>query len=731
MSSSPLLLEASSRLTEWFDTLLQQSSVDLGNNSPSHHRAPRDTREVKALADFPVKVDVFPCGSGTVRGLRATRNIAKGDVIISVPYDCFVTAEGILASHAPQLEKDIREIERRLEELGVDNPCTKSLPLSSTILHSCETMIVMFLLLQRYSPKGHGVEEEPISVGSSKFSPYIESLPSLLSTSTPEFLMLLECSSCPPAYIEDDLEVQQFREQQKDRLYSRDELVVLLGSKVRLAKLTRRVERLFLKFSALKSVYLSYNSKNSGSSSLPATSLQRVGAHFTFPQWLWASHMVNSRTFMYRRPSWSTYPKCYEDGYNDDSSNEDEEEDDDEDDAMIRAIEITKSEFRKGRQASGDVSRLDIVQRRASAVVADEGTVRLQKIGGDHEDIDTSSGSSSNDDTSDDDESSEDESDLLTMVPFVDLFNHDSAQGTTNFSFDKKSCSLTIKADRPVFEGEQIFLRYNNMDHWRFAKYYGFVPDSAVGGGDESAPSATDAIPIAVPIPPTVTTASRQTASMVAVTKCQLFEGPALKKHCYVTKRGPNQQLQSVLRLAFLGAEDLENYTAAYEKPPLSIRNEWHVYEYLKNELTMRKLEVERNVKKHSKALHQGLTCRGLTATAVRSRDLAVARDALHEAKKRFEDLCGLLYFGSTATETLRTHVIHDQFRELKAMGSLPVSEDEQKRAGLGLLPSMVPGARFSVPEYTDVLFNRLQKQLERAQRPSIPTFVDPNSDEK
>ncbi|CUG88536.1 Hypothetical protein, putative [Bodo saltans] len=731
MSSS--FQESSSSLTEWFDRLLRQSHIAAqgeGSNARRQHQG----APIKSLAEFPVKVDVFPCGAGTVRGLKATKNIMKGEVIISVPYSCFVTAESILTLHAPQLEQDIRDIERRLEDAGVENPVTKPLPLASTILHSCESIITLFLLLHRYAQKDQSIV--PAFPLSSTFQPYIESLPSLLSTSTPEFLLLLECDSCPLAYIEGDLVVQHYREQHKDRLYSRDELVVLLGSRVRLAKLTRRVERLFLRFTAFRSIYLSHS--NDGT----ATSLQLAGSHFTFPQWLWASHMINSRTFMYRRPSWSNYPKRYEDGYDEASSEDNEDDEDDgDDDAILSAIETAKAQSRKDREAGVIVkdespsSRLDFVQRRASAVVADEEANRHQKIGrGDEGEEEDNSSSDDDDTSSSDDDDAEDEPDLLTMVPFVDLFNHDNAQGTTDFSFDKKSCSLTIKADRPIFEGDQICLRYNNMDHWRFAKYYGFVPDSSVVGGGEnstsnettSLPTATDAIPIAVPLPPTVASSSRQ-QSIVAVTKSQLFEGPALKKHCYVTKRGPNQQLQSVLRLAFLGAEDLERYTAAYEKPPLSIRNDWHVYEYLKNELTMRKLEVERNVKKHSKALPQGLTCRGLTATAVRSRDLAVARDALHEAKKRFEDLCGLLYFGSSTTETLRTHIIHDQFRELKAMGRLPISEEEQKRAGLGLLPTLVPGARFSVPEYTDALFQRLQKKLERAQRPSLPSFVDPN----
>jgi hypothetical protein len=121
-----------------------------------------------------------------------------------------------------------------------------------------------------------------------------------------------------------------------------------------------------------------------------------------------------------------------------------------------------------------------------------------------------------------------------------------------------------------------------------------------------------------------------------------------------------------------LGPKELTNYVAAYDAEPLSIRNEWHLYSFLKEALDLRKMELQRNVKRYQ-ATPGGLSHRSMTVLAIRERDLEVVTAAGDVCARRLQDLSGLLHFsGATATrEALRrSNVVLQQFQALKKAGS-------------------------------------------------------------
>lgn len=638
-----------------------------------------------AIDCAPLEVKYFACGTQTIRGLGATRDINNGEVLLQVPYSSFLNADNILKVFFPQLNDMILQLEKFLDQNNIKNPVVANDPLSSTALHSCEFVITTFLLLAKFGNVPN------------KLAEYIEALPGLFDVSTPEMLFLFEYGDCPTAYIDSCSEVISYR--QTNRQYTSREMTVLLGSSERFEKLQRRMSKQFFKYCEVKNTYFCPFDDT--------FEIRQLGAQcVSFPRWLWARHMINSRSFMYRRPSWCDYPCRFEMGFDAESLS-------------------SSSESNEGEAPSSLHKQL---LEKISAVNEDE-SHRASKIACGEGDTDSASDVSSDDD----------EDDQYTLIPFADLFNHCPINGTGDFTFDKKTCMLTIRADKPYFRGDEVTLKYNNMDHWRFAKYYGFVPNVRPGSGESGHTckyhGSTDAFPICVPLPPVISTGAPN-STVLEVTKTQLFEGKSLRRHCYVTSRGPNQQLLSVSRLRFLTEPDFPKYWQAYEPEPLSIRNEWQVFRFLKDELGMRKLELERNHKRWSQTpdgnAHapsfptQGLSCRGLTAIAVRERDLRVLELAYERCKSKFEDLCGLVYYGTATQDSLRTNIIHAQFRKLKEMGHLPKTLAEQRDCCLGLLPPMAPSSiaehsflgvnvdRFSVRDYVATLQERLESARRR-----------------
>lgn len=647
-----------------------------------------------------------------VRGLKVLKDVAAKGFVMEIPFSRFITADSVLSHFFPALHADILAAEASAPS-STSNSIISRLTgnaMAVSILFSCEIVLALFLCAARF----YSDRNVPLSLPDG-IRAFVDMLPELREMGTPEMWFLLEYRDVPSEYIASDDFAAGEREKRSAAggLYDAATMQALLGTRARWTKLTRRVEKLFQRFSLLKQ----HCQQPSEVASSPVLDMI---ASMTFVQWLWSLHMVSSRTFMYRRPKGSSYPIRFVSGYDngDDDEREDEEsEDGDDEAAVLEAVESAKQahKTRLKNEAAVREQRLSVdashqlIMDRALAVAGDEGSRRSQRIG--------AAAIETLDDNNDTDSDTDDESDsgssgsrgddandpeLLAMIPVADMMNHDPQFGTQDFSFDKSTGALQVRATLPLAVGDEVCLRYNAMDHWRFAKYYGFVPGTVPGITSSSEKGAlrkgpgggwiagmADAFPVAPPPPPTVTLPMSElrrevsseplhealrrhnAASILAITKAQLFEGKALKQHCYVTSSGPNQQLRSVLRLAFLGPAELSNYVSAYEVEPLSIRNEWHCYDFLKRELELRRVELERS----SKRVHvpsAGLSVRGSTILAVRERDMEVVGAALESCRSRLDDLSNLLHFSGATTmqqQLTRRNVVLQQFRQLKAKG--------------------------------------------------------------
>jgi hypothetical protein len=678
-----------------------------------------------------------------------------------------------------------------------------------SLLASAEVVLTFFLLLAKYAPDclsscaNTGLASDPHREHRDMMILYVAQLPDLESMSTPEIFFLREYEGCPEAYLSPPASVaiaasSTASSSSLPAKYNKQQTIALIGSAVRFQKLTRRMEKQFQKYQLLLQNYLrppagtTAAACTAATSTNPKSTLEAIGAIVSFERWLWAHHMINSRSFMYTKPKDSDYPRRYSfagteadnDG-SEEEEEEDEEQDDDDDeddeDAMLRAVTLAKEEAVRrnkekrndsDRQRDGGAANVSL-QLGAKLSELNAEVERQQRMGGAPSATDVDSGADDSDVTTSDDDDDDDEGaqevpepDLYALVPFADYLNHNPQEGLGNFYVvtrrtqrttedgdDGKQSrligDLVVIADRHVLEGEEVCIRYNAMDHWRFAKYYGFVPDpSPHARGSASRFSKhddqlrdrvcpTDCFPIFVPGPsqssPLMlsTTAAKQRVeddkrridpshSFANQIVSQVFDSAEFRKHCFVTSLGPNAQLRSVCRLRFLSGAEVGEYYRAYETEFLSVQNEWQAYQFLVEELTLRLREVKRNmlppqtmqraadasdddarsttVKSESPV---GLSHRALTIVSVRDRDYAVLSLALSKCKAILCDLSGLLYCGTSTTNILRRNVIHEQFRKLQQLGHMPVTEDEQRQLNLTCVPLPLP---VSHPYYRSVL---------------------------
>jgi hypothetical protein len=658
-------------------------------------------------------VDVFPCGATTIRGIRATRDIQKGEELLRVPYSMLLNADNCLRA-MPLLEAAILSADAansaREEAEGTPSSkcCGPSLISKSEFVMGCYLVACAFDADMR---------------SASPFRALIELLPKQSELPMIDLWLVTEFQS-PDVHCPEFLAAPGSHTAMS---LSREQMIALLGSNARFLKLARRVEKHRHRFLELKGRYFDQ-----------APAFFRAGV-FTFPHWLWATTIINSRSFQYSRPKFSDYPRRYMTAMPEEpsssrcSSDEDDEDDDDEsesdgggkevdEDALVLACERAVAHAKQHPPRAAPMTlpgRLAVKPRR-------------QTIGGP---------ANSSDDSSDDDGRSrhaantaervlfsriptEEESavaeagrDLYTLLPFGDMFNHDDS-GSQDFGLDEKQGAFIIKSDRALSAGEQVFIKYNSMDHWRFAKYYGFVAAAPpISNAEPTGCNRNDAFPVAIPLPPR-RAGSSAGASVLEITKSLLFEDPLLRKHCYVTSKGPNQSLLSGLRLLHLGEAEFSKYTLAFQKDMISVRNEWHAFKFLVDAVGRTLSEVKR----HRNALNAAGTCglseRAQVAVAVRDRDFRVLSAAHKVCQTAYRSLCELLYYGATADSVLRSNPLHAQLVKLRSLQRVPLTQEQLVAMGLGDLPlgDMVDGvignpfrsAQTGVDDIADVLHRRL-----------------------
>ena len=67
--------------------------------------------------------------------------------------------------------------------------------------------------------------------------------------------------------------------------------------------------------------------------------------------------------------------------------------------------------------------------------------------------------------------------DEKTLVPFVDMYNHDSERGQQlQFNFRVDDGSTIVSATSPIRRGAEILIKYGNLDFAHLLYAYGFVP---------------------------------------------------------------------------------------------------------------------------------------------------------------------------------------------------------------------------------------------------------------
>ena len=669
-----------------------------------------------ALPDS-LAVDVFPCGTSTIRGMRATRDICRGEVLLKVPYVMFLNADNALTS-LPELEESLLRADtmNRQQEEDMNTPASKcwgpSFIVKSEFVMGCYLVKCYF---------------DPSARAASPFRPLLDLLPKPSDLPMVDLWLVTEFDSS-------DVHLPEFVTSHSASALSlgRDQMVALLGSQARFLKLARRVERLRQRYLEAKRRYFDV---------APDFFDPSV---FTFAHWLWAMAIVNSRSFQYSRPKFSDYPTRYASstcGEDDDSEDEEEEEeeasDEDEeegeavdDDALVKACERAVARAKRSSAVStsggGQSAALHFYgkskprQRRTIGTPDDESSDDDDEAARDVADRVRYSRIPT------EEESAADAAmkDLYTLLPLADMFNHDEG-GTQDFQMDAKSKCFVIKSDREFFSGDQVVIKYNSMDHWRFAKYYGFVSEAPPATSAEpSACNRNDAFPIAVPLPPH-RTAAQPNASVLEVTKTLLFEDPLLRKHCYVTSKGPNQSLLSALRLIHLGESDFDKYTFAFQKDMISVRNEWHAFKFLLDAVNAALGEVKRHRNALNSAGTSGLSERAQVAVAVRERDFRVLSAAQKVCQSAFKNLCELMYYGAAADSVLRSNAVHEQLEKLRSLQRVPLTASEQEALGLSHLP-IGPNSttisnpfrtdQFGVDDLVDVLHKRL---TQRGRKPS------------
>lgn len=544
------------------------------------------------ILDFPN--DTRP--GQTIRGMGASRDMAKGDVIVSIPYDVMVTP-GTILRWVPELESCLVEA-----EVYTAAP-------TRAILRS-EAVIQAFVLLAVFGRNAHVQQRWPEAV-----SRMCGLLPTPSSLVNIDMWLLREYRECPVDYLKDDEALRRDRAGQQ-RLLSREEMTGCLGSAARFLKATRRLEKRYSTYRTWCTTVFAHSTWTSvlwrrgdeeGTRTDGVSRLQP-----SFYEWIWVESIVNSRSFTFSstKTPWSDYPSKYLDKEEQspaDGNEETEEDGDDEDDE-------------EGSEADESI-----------ATVLDR----------------------------------PEPTDVYALVPFADMFNHSPNNGHSDFDVVETTRSFVIRAKHSISAGSEVRIRYNNMSHWRYAKYYGFVPapsstTAASTIADGSGTNMADEFPIQVSLPPYCTSADPN-ATVLAVTKWELFADPNLRKKCNVTSTGANQQLRSVLRLRHLSEAELEKYALAYQPEPLSVRNEWCVFEALREKVTSALHEVRRHTTTDAPR-RSPITEATQLALDVRERDLAVLVAAHKVVTTTFRELSEVMYYGTSLDSVLQHNPVHERW---------------------------------------------------------------------
>jgi hypothetical protein len=123
---------------------------------------------------------------------------------------------------------------------------------------------------------------------------------------------------------------------------------------------------------------------------------------------------------------------------------------------------------------------------------------------------------------------------------------------------------------------------------------------------------------------------------------------------------GPNQQLLSALRLRFMDEDDFPRYAMAFDKPPLSVRNEWAVFKYLVEEIHAKLREINANEARICTLRPRTLSSRALLAEAVRRRDREVLLSARDYGQQYFRQYSELHRFGGVRRLLCRSTLMEE-----------------------------------------------------------------------
>jgi hypothetical protein len=418
-----------------------------------------------------------------------------------------------------------------------------------------------------------------------------------------------------------------------------------LGSTARRAKCRRRIDgKLPARFAKLESVVFQR---------FPQFFDARV---FTAEHWWWAIHTLGSRCFNYTPREGDAAPPTGEgtDGHRRpgiarrkrrrDARGPKPAAESSDDDFILPAY--------RGKKRSAST----IDEALAAAHAADSTSSSSSESG-------TSADSSEDEATSSDDESPKEDRETFTMVPLADLCNHDDGGDTCDFEYDANVDAMVFTATKAMRTGEQMMIRYNGMDTWKFAKYYGFVPPAAKPSVDcfPIAPPPL-APPEAVPRPASAKAYGTRTAvldDIATATKRQLFSdeggGKKLLGNCHVTAKGPNAKLLGVMRLRFMSRDEMAHYPRAFLPSMLSAKNEWQAYAAMVTEI--------------DKALAD------IKAAVSAQRPIVGARSAV------------AMYYGTTKEEVARRAILDAELKALR----------ERRGAGDATDPTAAAARRWSL----------------------------------
>eukprot|EP01065_Artemidia_motanka_P027053 TRINITY_DN32289_c0_g1_i1.p1 TRINITY_DN32289_c0_g1~~TRINITY_DN32289_c0_g1_i1.p1 ORF type:complete len:565 (+),score=180.16 TRINITY_DN32289_c0_g1_i1:70-1764(+) len=373
-----------------------------------------------------------------------------------------------------------------------------------------------------------------------------------------------------------------------------ESVLPLLGHPVRVQKAVRHRRKVAAQYETLRARLLERHPAIFG------------GPGFSFDAYLWALNVVNTRCFSVSMPG----------------------------------SQLRRSKLPAGCAYPADRERLEAAKAAATEREAERSPRPARRRG--------MSRASADEEEAEDDDAADCPFDLeeWALMPLGDMFNH-SPDGSHEFEYDPRAQAMVFRTTKPVREGDEVLIRYNQSGGWRQAKMYGMV--DADGANAE----------FPVPIPPVPESWREDGASDLDMMRCRVIDERRSARRCYVSLRGPSPRLLQMLRLRYMSQGDL---LPGGRLPPtdkmVSPENEWNLWLFLSRycAAALRTFTVPASADRdwasrmESGEAAQGGEC-GSVATAVRAADRTVLRFMRSHAKRRTALLASSMLRQATGEE--------------------------------------------------------------------------------